>query len=189
MLLTWLLTAAVVVPILMMPTLLQRFGIDQQAALAANSLAIVCAMLGNIVAGWVGDRFGAGRALALWSALLGLAFWWFYTAVAKSPDLLFPLYALVGFSVGLTALVPAIAANSFPAPIRFSGLSFSYNVAYAICGGATPVLITLLLRDHSLAPAQYVAAMAMLGCLLGLVVQAMVRRRGLSPGSVAPTAV
>jgi hypothetical protein len=80
---------------------------------------------------------------------------------------LFPLYAVVGASVGLTAMVPSIAVSAFPAPVRFSGLSFSYNVAYAICGGATPVLVTLLLRDHPLAPAQYLAAMAAAGVALG----------------------
>ena len=83
------------------------------------------------------------------------------------PDWLFPLYALVGASVGITAMVPSIAVAAFPAQVRFSGLSFSYNVAYALCGGATPVALTLLLRDHPLAPAQYLAAMAVLGIALG----------------------
>jgi hypothetical protein len=69
-------------------------------------------------------------------------------------------------------MVPSIAVAAFPAPVRFSGLSFSYNVAYAICGGATPVAITLLLRDHPRAPAQYLAAMAVVGVALGLWVEA-----------------
>lgn len=183
MLLTWLLTAAVVVPILMMPTLMQGFGIDRQSALEANSVAIVCLMLGNIVAGVIADRHGAGRTLVAWSALLGIAFWMFYTQVQHSADWLYPLYALVGFSAGVTALVPSIAVSAFPAQVRFSGLSFSYNVAYAICGGATPVLLTLLLRDHPLVPAQYLAAMAVVGCLLGWWVHAQAKRAGPDPGS------
>ena len=72
---------------------------------------------------------------------MGASFWIFYTQAPLHPQWLFPLYALVGTSVGLTAMVPSIAVNAFPAPVRFSGLSFSYNVAYAICGGATPVAI------------------------------------------------
>ncbi|HZY33043.1 MAG TPA: MFS transporter [Rhodanobacter sp.] len=168
MLLTWLLTAVVVVAILLMPTLLQRGGVAREAALVANSLAIACAMLGNLAAGALGDRYGEGRALAAWSLLMGVAFWIFYTTVGSHPARLYPMYALVGFGVGLTALVPSIAVAAFPAQVRFSGLSFSYNVAYAICGGATPVAITLLLRNHPLAPAQYLAAMAVVGCALGL---------------------
>jgi MFS family permease len=129
-------------------------------------------MLGNLVAGALADRYGEGRILAAWSVLVGVAFWLLYTTVGTHPQGLFPLYALVGFGVGVTAMVPSIAVAAFPPPIRFSGLSFSYNVAYAVCGGATPIAITLLLRDHPLAPAQYLAAMAVAGVALGLWVEA-----------------
>ncbi len=188
MLLTWLLTAAVVVTLLMTPTLLQGLGIDRQMALSANTVAIACTMLGNLVAGSMADRYGAGRMLVLWSALLGIGFWLFYTTLQHDATWLYPLYAVVGFSVGLTALVPSIVVAAFPAHVRFSGVSFSYNVAYAICGGATPVLLTLLLRDHPQAPAQYIAAMAVLGCLLGWYVHALPRRRhaaGIAPPRMA----
>ena len=80
MLLTWLLTAAVVVTLLMMPTLLQAMGIDRGAALAGNTLAICATIAANLVAGILADRFGAGRVLVLWSLLLGLAFWGFYAS-------------------------------------------------------------------------------------------------------------
>lgn len=175
MLLTWLLTAVVVVAILMLPTLLQQDGVPRTTALAANSVAIVCAMLGNVVAGAVADRYGEGRVLAAWSVLMGAAFWALYTLAPTQPGLLFPLHAVVGFSVGITAMVPSIAVAAFPAPVRFSGLSFSYNVAYAVCGGATPVAVTLLLRDHPLAPAYYLAAMAVVGVGLGLWVERRAR--------------
>ncbi len=168
MLLTWLLTAVVVVAILMMPTFLQQQGVPRTTALAANSLAIVCAIAGNLVAGTIADRYGEGRTLAAWSVLAGASFWLLYTLGPREPSLLFPLYALAGFGVGITAMVPSIAVAAFPAPVRFSGLSFSYNVAYAICGGATPIVLTLALRDHPLAPAQYLAAMAVVGVGLGL---------------------
>ena len=167
MLLTWLLTAFVIIAILMMPTFLQRGGVDRETALAANCVAIVCAMLGNLLAGTLADRYGEGRVLAIWSVLGGAAFWLLYTGVGAHPGWLFPAYALVGLGVGVTAMVPSIAVAAFPAPVRFSGLSFSYNVAYAICGGLTPVLVTLALRDNPLAPAHYLAAMAVVGVVLG----------------------
>ena len=175
MLLTWLLTAAVVVTLLMMPTLLQSMGIDRQAALSGNALAICATIVANLVAGWLADRFGAGRVLALWSALLGCAFAAFFLRVqagAYSPA----LYALAGAGVGLTALVPAIAVSGFPAPVRFSGLSFSYNVAYAVAGGLTPVLLSLAMKGNHAAPMHYLAAMSALGVALGVFV-AMRRSR------------
>ena len=105
----------------------------------------------------------------LWSLLLGVAFWWFYSqaqAGAYSPM----LYLLAGIGVGLTALVPSIAVAGFPAPVRFSGLSFSYNVAYAIAGGLTPILLSLSIKDNPAAPMHYIAMMAVLGIGLGLFV-------------------
>ena len=173
MLLTWLLTAAVVVTLLMMPTLLQGLGVSRADALAGNTLAICATVIANLVAGWMADRFGAGRVLVLWSVLLGTAFWTFYSgalAGAYSPA----LYVIAGFGVGVTALVPAIAVSGFPAQVRFSGLSFSYNVAYAIAGGLTPILLSLAIKDDPAAPMHYIAGMAVLGVALGLHV--MMRR-------------
>lgn len=167
MLLTWLLTAAVVVTLLMMPTLLQGLGVPRADALAGNTLAICATVIANILAAILADRFGAGRVLVLWSAMLGIAFWLFYgsaLAGAYSPW----LYVLAGFAVGVTALVPGIAVGGFPPQVRFSGLSFAYNVAYAIAGGLTPVLLSLAMRDNPAAPMQYIAAMAVLGIGLGV---------------------
>ena len=177
MLLTWLLTAAVVVTLLMMPTLLQGLGVSRADALAGNTLAIFATVLANLAAGWLADRFGPGRVLVLWSASLGAAFWLFYRnalAGAYSPA----LYVVAGASVGLTALVPALAVGGFPPQVRFSGLSFAYNLAYAIAGGLTPVLLSLAIRDNPAAPMQYIAAMAVLGIALGLYLSVRPPRHG-----------
>ena len=177
MLLTWLLTAAVGVTLLMMPTLLQGLGVSRADALAGNTLAIFATVLANLAAGWLADRFGPGRVLVLWSASLGAAFWLFYRnalAGAYSPA----LYVVAGASVGLTALVPALAVGGFPPQVRFSGLSFAYNLAYAIAGGLTPVLLSLAIRDNPAAPMQYIAAMAVLGIALGLYLSVRPPRHG-----------
>jgi hypothetical protein len=82
---------------------------------------------------------------------------------------LFVAYAITGLFVGSIGVVPYILVRAFPAQIRFSGLSSSYNVAYAIFGGLTPVMLTLWLKSDKLAPAHYVAALALFGCLLAFV--------------------
>jgi MFS family permease len=169
MLLTWLLTAAVVVTLLMLPTLLQGMGIDRGATLSANTLAIAATVIANLIIGWLADRIGAGRVLALCSALLGISFWMLYSNALLgifSPW----LYVVAGFSVGLTAVVPAIAVSGFPAAVRFSGLSFAYNVAYAIAGGLTPWLLSLAMKYYPEAPMHYIAGMAVLGIALGIYV-------------------
>ena len=57
---------------------------------------------------------------------------------------------------------------SFPPAVRFSGLSFSYNVAYAVFGGITPVAVSMMLRLDRLAPAHYVEALSAVGVMMGL---------------------
>lgn len=52
--------------------------------------------------------------------------------------------------------------------MRFSGLSFSYNLAYAIFGGLTPMAVALLLKQSPMGPAYYVVTLCLVGFLVGL---------------------
>jgi len=173
MLLTWMLSAGIVVVILMTPTFLQKaYGFDARAALIANSAATLTLSIGCVAAGALADRFGARRTLFIGGALLAATSWVMYTTLHTRPDLLLPLYALAGFFVGTIGAVPFVLVNAFPAQVRFSGLSFSYNVAYAIFGGLTPMVVTLMMKTNPLAPAHYVAAV----CGIGMVTALFVKR-------------
>ncbi|MET5116159.1 MFS transporter, partial [Burkholderia pseudomallei] len=76
-----------------------------------------------------------------------------------------PLYGLAGFSVGTIGSVPFVLVMSFRAVVLYSGISFSYNVAYAVFGWLTPVIVSLLMNSHSLARAHYVSAICVLGAV------------------------
>jgi drug/metabolite transporter (DMT)-like permease len=69
--------------------------------------------------------------------------------------------------VGIVGAVPYVMVRAFPPAIRFTGLSFSYNVSYAIFGGLTPMVVTLWQQHDPLAPARYVLALCLMGMLLG----------------------
>ena len=169
MLLTWLLSAGIIVVILMTPTVLQTvYGFTPSVALQANSLAIVLLTLGCIGAGKLVDRFGAGRVFVAGSLALLVSSWTFYHTLAEHKDLLFPMYALTGLCVGIVGAVPFVMVRAFPPVVRFSGLSFSYNVAYALFGGLTPMAVTALLKFSPMAPALYVAGICTIGFLVGL---------------------
>lgn len=169
MLLTWMLTAAIVVVILMTPTLLQKqYHIAPATALQANSLATFCLTIGCILFGALADRLGAGKTFILGSLSLLASSLWFYLSLDSAPERLFPTYALAGFCVGIVGAVPYVMVRAFPAKVRFSGLSFSYNLAYAVFGGLTPIVVTLMLKTQPLAPALYVATLCLLGLVIGL---------------------
>ncbi|MDD4911438.1 MAG: MFS transporter [Sideroxydans sp.] len=169
MLLTWLLSAAIVVMILMTPTLVQKlFSIPATVALFANSIAILSLSVGCLIFGALADRFGAGRVLSIGCVGLGATSWVFYQQMSVAPENINMLYALCGFFVGVIGVVPSIAVMSFPSRVRFSGLSFSYNVAYAVFGGLTPVMVSLLLPIDKLVAAHYVLALSALGVFVGV---------------------
>ncbi|MEO6974911.1 MAG: MFS transporter [Gallionella sp.] len=169
MLMTWLLSAAIVVMILMTPPLVQKlYGIPAAVALQANSIATLFLSLGCVVFGMLADRYGAGRVLMAGCAMLGLTSGLFYQQMSVAPQNIDGLYALCGFFVGVIGVVPSVAVQAFPPAVRFSGLSFSYNVAYAVFGGLTPILVSAMLRLDRLAPAHYVEVLSVAGILIGM---------------------
>ena len=185
MLLTWLLTAAIVVVILLTPTLLQTlFKIPAATALGANSIATLSLTIGCIAFGAFADRIGATRALAIGCVALFCAVLALYAGVARDPRQLVVLYAIAGFCVGVVGIIPTLLVQAFPPAIRYSGISFAYNVAYAVFGGLTPQFVSALVRHSPMAPAYYVAAL----CAVGVVTVPIARRmsaRGASVGAVA----
>lgn len=173
MLLTWLLTAAIVVVILLTPTLLQTlFKIPAATALGANSIATFALTIGCIAFGAFADRIGAARALAIGCVALFFAVLGLYAGVARDPQRLVALYALAGFCVGVVGVIPTLLVQAFPPAIRYSGISFAYNVAYALFGGLTPQFVSALVRHSPMAPAYYVAGL----CVLGIAALPLARR-------------
>jgi MFS family permease len=164
MLLTWVLTAGIVVVILMTPTLLaQMYSLAPARTLAANTWATLALCVGCVAFGLLADRIGAARALLVGCPLLLVAVYALYLGVGANPDALPVLYALAGFCVGVVGVIPTLLVAAFPAEVRFSGISFAYNVAYAVVGGVTPLIVAALVKSTALAPAHYVAALCLLG--------------------------
>ena len=179
MLVTWMLTAAVVVVILMTPALMQKLhgfspAATLQANLAATFLLTACAMLSGLAL----DRFGAVRVGLIGGVLLIASTYALYIGAGTHPEWLLPLYAVAGATVGVINVVPFVMVNAFPAGVRFTGVSFSYNLAYAIFGGLTPALVSLLVAADPLGPAHYVAFVVVV-FLVTIATQA--RRRAPAP--------
>ncbi|MEN3110004.1 MFS transporter [Uliginosibacterium paludis] len=166
---TWGLSTAVVVLILMTPTLLQKmYHIAPADALEANCVGTLMLVLGCGAFGWLGDRIGMRLTLLVSWGGLALSAYHFFTALpggVSYGELVFN-YALMGFFVGAIATMAIVGVRAFPPAIRYSGLSFAYNVAYAIFGGLTPVLTQLWLQKDPLAGAHYVGLVSVLAMLL-----------------------
>ncbi|MGL5697714.1 MAG: MFS transporter [Kluyvera sp.] len=169
MLLTWLLSAGIVVVILMSPVWLQKqYGFAPAITLQANSIATIMLCVGCLLAGLAVDRVGASKTFIVGCLLLAGSSAGFYHLAGAHPEWLFVLYGAVGLCVGVVGAVPYVMVRAFPAAVRFTGISFSYNVSYAIFGGLTPIAVTMLMGVSPMAPAFYILALSLLGIAVGV---------------------
>ena len=163
---TWMLAAAIVVVILMTPVLLQKlFGLAPRAVQMANLAGTAALCLSTVAIGAATDRFGIRRVSIPILLLLIAATYGLYLGAAYSPSALFPLYTLAGIGAGGVVLTPILMVRAFPAQVRFTGVSFSYNIAYAVFGGLTPLVVAGFARADRFSPAHYIAVVTMLGLL------------------------
>jgi MFS family permease len=162
--LTWMLSADIVVVILMTPQLLQmQTHLSAETTLLANSAATLSLSIGCILAGWFAGRFGARKAIFISQIALAVCYYATFHAMGSHLALLISLYALTGLTVGGVAVVPLVMVSMFPAAVRFSGISFSYNLSYAVFGGLTPIAVALLMKWNPHAPVVYVAVLGVIG--------------------------
>lgn len=157
--LSWLLTAGIVIVILMTPTLAQSsYGIPLEDALRANAWATLALALGCVAFGLGADRCGVDRTLIVGAISMAASGLLLFVTLTHAPRY-FPLvYPLAGLCIGVVGAVPVLLVQAFPAAVRYSGISFSYNLAYALSGGLTPLIVTLWIRSTPYAPAYYVCA-------------------------------
>ncbi len=168
-LLTWVLSAAIVVTTLMTATFLQKlYGYTPTQALAGTSFGTLFLIFGVIIAGALIDRVGSGIFFMGASIFFGIATFTFYSYAGTSLQTMFVLYGVMGLSVGMAGAVPYVMVRAFPASVRFSGLSFAYNVSYAVFGGLTPIGVTTALAINPMAHAWYLVFIAVLAFAIGL---------------------
>ena len=142
MILTCVLTSAVVVFVVITPTMMQKtFGMTASHTFALSALGIVFLNIGCVLAGLLVDRIGAWRTVMLYSLLLPLGIGVLYGCLISGGNWTGLAYAIAGLSCGVVGAVPSVMISLFPARVRVSGISFTYNIAYAAWASVTPLLL------------------------------------------------
>jgi len=168
-LLTCVLTSAVVVLVVITPTVMQqRFGMAAGHTFALSSIGIVFLNIGCVLAGMLVDRIGAWRALILYSLLLPLGIGALYGSLVAGWDTVGVAYALAGLACGVVGVVPSVMVGLFPARIRVSGISFTYNVAYALWASTTPLMLIALMPWSPWVCVGFCGVMGLVGVMTAL---------------------
>ncbi|MBZ9781779.1 MFS transporter [Pseudomonas sp. REP124] len=142
MILTCVLTSAVVVFVVITPTMMQKtFGMTASHTFALSALGIVFLNIGCVLAGLLVDRIGAWRAVMIYSLLLPLGIGVLYACLINGGSWIGLAYSIAGLGCGVVGAVPSVMVSLFPARIRVSGISFTYNIAYAAWASITPLLL------------------------------------------------
>ena len=163
---TWMLTAAIVVVILMTPALLQQlFALPAGATQLANLAGAAALVLSTVLVGAATDRFGIRAVASVALPLLVIGTYALYIGAERGQSALVPLYILAGLGAGAVALTPIVMIRAFPAAVRFSGISFAYNIAYAVFGGMTPLFVAWLAHLNPINPAHYLTVVTLIGFL------------------------
>jgi len=169
-LLTCVLTSAVVVLVVITPTVMQqRFGMSASHTFALSSLGIVFLNIGCVLAGLLVDRIGAWRGVMLYSLLLPLGIASLYASLIGqwlTPGI---AYAIAGLACGIVGVVPSVMVGLFPVKIRVSGISFTYNIAYALWASTTPLMLIALMPWSPWVCVAYCAVMGTVGVLTAAV--------------------
>ncbi|WP_045122840.1 MFS transporter [Pseudomonas fluorescens] len=164
MLLTCVLTSAVVVFVVITPTMMQKtFGMSASHTFALSALGIVFLNIGCVIAGLLVDRIGAWRTVMLYSLLLPLGIGVLYACLIAGGDWVGLAYAIAGLACGVVGAVPSVMVGLFPARIRVSGISFTYNIAYAAWASITPLLLIGLMPWNPWICVMFCAVMGAVG--------------------------
>jgi MHS family proline/betaine transporter-like MFS transporter len=143
------------------PTYLSQYmGYDFAMVLRLNTMATLMLSVTILLGGWIGDRIGFLRVyLACAVVLILCTYPLFHIFTWKSTQWLFGAYLLFSFIFGfIPSSYSSLLSMIFPTSVRYSGVALSYNLAYALIGGLSPVLCTILIKKTGdvLAPAYYV---------------------------------
>ena len=128
-----------------------------------SSLGIVFLNVGCVLAGLIVDRIGAWRTVMLYSLRLPLGIGVLYASLISGSAWVGLAYAVAGLGCGVVGAVPSVMVSLFPPKIRVSGISFTYNIAYALWASMTPLVLIALVPWSPWVCVVYCAIMGAVG--------------------------
>ncbi len=139
--------APIALVIIFMPTYLHKIvgmpaGVVSDAVLVATIACIIAAYIMGILA----NKFNIVRLIVGGTILLVISAILFYFGIANGYDLVLLITIFAIFQGALITLPPIFLSYLFPAHVRLSGVALSYNIAFVIFAGLTPIIVTSMVE-------------------------------------------
>ncbi|TKX28651.1 MFS transporter [Campylobacter sp. MIT 12-5580] len=112
-------------------------GFDTNQSLIYSNLAIVAIIFGSLIQGALASFFGNFKICVLFSLLFAV----FGIGLGLYDERFLFYYLLACFMQGIISFAPIFMTSVFKPELRFSGLSFAYNISYALLAFVTPFVI------------------------------------------------
>lgn len=147
------------------------FGFDRTAVQIAVLAAAAVWLTSTFVSGFLADTLGRRRTYVLGWILLLIAVIPLFELVKQGPLGVFLGGALLAIGLGLTyGPQAAWYAETFPASVRFSGVSISYAIGAIVGGAFAPSIAQSLLQSFGTTWAiiPYLAGMTLIGLIATL---------------------
>lgn len=142
---------------------------DYTALMQINTVGTLVLSVTILLGGWMTDRIGYRQAY-LMSALFLIALTYPLFYLFHLQNIGWVVFSYMIFSIFFGFIPSAYASmisQMFPTNIRYSGIALSYNLAYAIVGGLSPIICTVAIQyfNDVFAPAYYVITVAAIAAI------------------------
>lgn len=138
---------------------------DPRAAALAQTYGVLASSAAILLAGWLAVRTSPRVLLRAGAVTLLAGAVPFYSTLARGNAPLSAILVVAGAAAGLTnGTFAVLLTDLFPTPIRFTGVALSFNIAFTLFSGMSPLAATSLIRETGdpLSPAWLLIACALL---------------------------
>ncbi|MBM0637356.1 MFS transporter [Campylobacter sp. VicNov18] len=118
--------------------------INKNSALWIQNFAILAVIFGSLFQGILASKWGSYKICSFFSMVFIV-----FSVLFSFYDENFLFYFLFAcFAQGIITFAPVFMTQIFKSEFRFSGLSFAYNISYAILGFLTPFIVNAFYKEY-----------------------------------------
>ena len=143
----------------------RQTGIPESKILLINTISTLIFSIFIVIAGFLSDRLKPEKIYFMGAILLLFLSYPLYQLILSGSFIkltvaFFIFSVLAGF---LSGTYPGVLSTLFQTSVRYTGISFIYNVAYAVFGGLSPLLCTLFVHysKNTSAPGFYISLVSL----------------------------